>query len=487
MTTSEPIVNGSGVGRAILKYAPSRFVEPLLGFLSIPILARMLGAADYGDLSIVLLTAGLLRVIFFDWVNNAALRFRSPMADDLSRFTTNHAVGILIGIAVMTPVVVFGKRLFPEKVDVAVGALMGWTILDATLAGFAMSGEMVFRALHRSLAFTLVRAALGVSRHVVGIGALLLTSSLSGYFSARCVAVLVVGVVSWYALRDWRTIRLSSVSRETIKGFALFGLPLVTIQVVNTLINLGNRYVVLGLEGSEQTGLFSAAVNVGSAPMIIFQQIVMLGLYPIAIDYWEKSGDIKRVINDGVRYFLLGGVPALLLLAVLARPVLGVVAGGEYAVAATALRILSLSSFIYGLSQYFTLIFLVSKRTAVMAAIGFAAAILNISVSLLLVGRFGYQAAAAGALAGNVVILAGACRWGVGMGRDTMPVRTFVRVMGAGAVLAGVCWGAMSVVPGAGLWDILVAAPAAFAVYVGILILTGELKKEMQYVKGVFR
>ena len=181
---------------------------------------------------------------------------------------------------------------------------------------------------------------------------------------------------------DWRRISFAAQ-----KEFLWFGFPLSVMLLANALRIIANRYVVLWLDGPAATGLYSAAVNIGSAPLLVFQQVVMLGLYPLAIDAWEKGHSIIPLMRDGLRYFFLAGIPALVGLGLLAKPILGVIAGQDYAPAWPVLILLAGAMFVYGLSQYFSLHFMVAKRTGVMAVIGLVTGLVNVGLSVVLVGR----------------------------------------------------------------------------------------------------
>ena len=479
---------GTGVGGAILRYAPSRFVEPLLGFLAIPVLTRALGASAYGDLSVVLLTAGLLRTLGFDWINNCALRFRSPMANELDRFYSNQLTGLIAAAIVTALLVAGGGDLLPARIKSAVGALLVWTLIDAVVSAFAYSGEMVLRATHRPAAFTVSRSLQGVSRHVLGVGGLLLVSrDIPTYFMFRIAGLLLVVLWSWTTIGAWRHLRWGGVSASVLRRFLWFGAPLAVTLLAASLRVVGNRYVVLTLAGSEATGLFSAAVNIGTAPLMIFEQIVMLGLYPLAIDRWEAGVDIRPVVRDGLRWFALAGLPAATGLALLSRPVLAVVAGPEYAEAWPVLAVLAGATFIYGVSQYFSLRFMVAKETQKMAAIGLTAGVVNIGLSIVLVPRYGYAVAAVSTLVANVLLCAGAMIWGVRPGRDVLPLRVILKVLAATAAMAVVVGGLQCQFEIDSVPRLLLAIACGALTYGLVLWRTGEIDGELARIRERLR
>ncbi len=488
MTEPSRIRKGTGASGALLRYTPSRFVEPLLSLLSLPILTRVLGADGYGQLSVLILTAGLIRNVAFDWVGNCALRFRSTYDDDLDRFFPNIAAGLGLSAALCAAVLLLLRTWLSDGALVIVGAYLWWLFADALFSGVAFSGEMVLRATHRPVAFTLSRVFQGVSRHVMAVGGLLLIShDMTAYFGFRVVGLVLISWWSWGTIGSLRHLCWRRISLATQKEFFRFGFPLSVMLLANALRIIANRYVVLWLDGPEATGLYSAAVNIGSAPLLVFQQVVMLGLYPLAIDAWEKGESIVPIMRDGLRYFFLAGIPALVGLALLSKPVLAVVAGRDYAPAWPVLALLAAAMFIYGISQYFSLHFMVAKRTGVMAAIGLVTGVVNVGLSLVLVARFGYQAAAVATLVANVLLLLGMLSWGRQPWGGVMPWQAALRSVLAAAVMAAAVWAVGLIVAPGRLPGLVLAIGVGGLVYAGVLWATGELKSELAQVRARLR
>jgi O-antigen/teichoic acid export membrane protein len=481
-------INGksnTGVVGAIIKYAPSRFIEPLLGLISIPILTHNLSAAQYGNLSVVLITIAMLRVVFFDWINNCALRFRRSLSEKPNVFFTNLVVGLAISVIAMVIIILSIKSFSVFQINEVVYSVLILVLINSAAMGFVINAEMIFRADERPISFTLLRVFASMSRHVLGIIALLVFGTISSYLMAAISGVIIVGVVAWTNIGAWRKIEVKSFSWDVQKEFFRFGIPLSFVLIATQIQITGNRYIVMSVDGSEATGLYSAAFGLGLAPIVAFQQVAMLGLYPLAINLHEKGESIQPVVRDGLRYFFLGA-PVVLLVIVFHTPfLLSTIAGPEYVHASTALRLLSLGSFLYGLSQYFALDFLVSKRTKTMAKIGLTAAAVNIIVSLLLVRLIGFVGAAIGAMVAHGLILIASATWGTRPTKLVVPWPTVKRVV-------------MSLVPVSLLIVLFKYISASFSditffigstiamllLYVLLLWFLGELKNEDKKTKG---
>ncbi len=468
------------VGKGILQYAPARFLEPLLGFVAIPILTRVLGTAGYGLFSVVIPTAGLVRTICFDWINNCALRFYRPMADTPRAYHANLLVGLLLGTMGATLVALIVVPQLPGELGTAFQGLIGWLLLVVVADGLARNGEMAFRAMRRPLAFTLMRGGLALARHVVGLVCLLMASrSLAAYLGGWGCAALLMAILAWVATGGARHSSRREVSGPTLARFARFGFPLAAVVVANSMQTIGVRYVVTYLAGAEATGLYAAAYNIGGAPVTLFQSIVMLGLYPLAIDAYEKGGRIEPVVRDGLRYFVLAAVPMFLLLVLLAEPAVRLIAGHAYAESAGALAIISAGTFLYGLAQYFAVGFLVRERTGWMALVNGCAALVNVAAALWLVPRFGFVGAAWSTALAYGLILLGAMTWGQPPTRALWPLRAISCCLVASVPIV-VVWYMLSTLretsPATALIGVCLAGGGA---YVAVLWWLGELADEL--------
>lgn len=476
------------VGKGILQYAPARFFEPVLGLVVIPILTRVLGTAGYGLFSVVIPTAGLVRTVCFDWINNCALRFYRPMEDSPHAYHVNLLVGLLLGMVSAAALTLLIVPQLPGELGTAFHGLIGWLLLVVVADGFARNGEMAFRAMRRPLAFTLMRGGLAVARHVAGLMCLLIASkSLAAYLGGWGCAALLMAAIAWIATGGARHTTPREISGATLARFARFGFPLAAVVVANSMQTIGVRYVVTYLAGAEATGLYAAAYNIGGAPVTLFQSIVMLGLYPLAIDAFEKGGRIEPVVRDGLRYFVLAAVPMFLLLVLLAEPAVRLIAGQDYAEAAGALAIISAGTFLYGLAQYFAVGFLVRERTGSMALVNVSAALVNIAVAVWLVPRYGFVGAAWSTALAYGLILVGAMVWGLRPGRTMWPLRAILCGL-AGCVPILAVWYMLSVVWRASSSATLVGVClVGGGAYVAVLWMLGELADELAGVRRLWQ
>lgn len=484
----EPASGGTGAGGALFRYAPSQFVEPALSLMSLPILTRVLGAENYGILSVLLLTGALIRNVGFDWLGDSAMRFRSVYRDDQDRLYSNLVAGLLLSVLVLGALLAPLRGLGVSGSMGAVAAYLWWVFADSAVSGFNRCGEMLLRATHRPLGFGLNRAGQGVVRHVVAVaGLLLIAESLSVYWGLRILGLAVVGVWSWIAVGALGHVKWRRMSWATQREFLRFSLPLAASLLSGSLRVEANRYVVMWLAGPQATGLYAGAATIGGAPLFICQQLVMLGLYPLAIDAFDRGASTVPILRDGIRYYVLAGIPALVGMTILARPILSVMAGPEFVDGAPVLSTLAGAMFIYGLSQYFSLQFMVARRTGIMAVIALASGILNVGLCSLLVAAYGYRAAAVATVIANLVLLACNIAWGLTPWRQCIPWQSLTRSLVASLVMAAGVWGLGRLLALPELQRLVLQVTAGSLLYGLILWGSGEFTGELATVRGRLR
>jgi len=211
--------------------------------------------------------------------------------------------------------------------------------------------------------------------------------------------------------------------------------------------------------------------------------VVMLGLYPLAIAAWERGEDVTPIIRSGLRYFLLLGLPAAVGLALLARPLLSLVAGREYADAWPALALLAGGMLAFGCSQFFSIGLAAAKRTGVIAWVSLGAGAANLALALTLVPRFGFVAAAGAGLAANVLLAAAMAARGLPDRRAALPWPTIGRTLAAGAVMAAGLWLGRDLWEAGGAVGMLAACGAGALVYGAVLAAGGELRAELDWLR----
>jgi O-antigen/teichoic acid export membrane protein len=284
-------------------------------------------------------------------------------------------------------------------------------------------------------------------------------ASLAGSGAAMLVAT---ALAPYLVLPGWN----SAQARQLLQfGLPLAGASLLTLGVFNV-----DSAIVGATLGPAMLGLYQLAFNISSWPVSSISQAVqrisLAGLSRVA----DAGGDLSAATARAMGLLMALTVPACVLLATLAGPLIRAVYGARWLPAAHALSLLAILGLMrvaYGL--YYDCMAVVDKRNTLMAIQGLWLAAL---IPLLLLGaRLG---GITGVSAGHVVVAAAvvgpAFLWA--LSRGGISVRAMLAACArpaAGGALMAVASLAVVHVAGPGVPGLAAAIVAAGAVYVPIV------------------
>ncbi len=127
--------------------------------------------------------------------------------------------------------------------------------------------------------------ALGVFL-VVGLGL-----GVEGILLGSVVAMALAGLgMSGWLLRHGAKIRTGSISADTLKEFAAYGLPRGGVATIGTwILSLSDRYVIEFFRGATEVGLYSTGYGIADRTVKLVVASLELAIGPILINTWESA------------------------------------------------------------------------------------------------------------------------------------------------------------------------------------------------------
>jgi O-antigen/teichoic acid export membrane protein len=373
------------LGRHAFVYGSGVLLQRVAGFLMLPLYTRRLERADYGLISIIDFTVGLVALVVGLNLSEALIRIYNEKedADWQARTvgTTVIANGILAvaGAALLSFAagsvgpLVFGTAV-PERLV---------TLAAATMALDAMATPCFtyLRLLDRSGTFVLVslgRLALAVGINVTWLG--FLHGGITAYFASGVVAsgAQCAVLVAW----TFRRVP-AGVSGAALRQLLRFSLPLVPASVCSLVLHRSSSWILARFGAREALGVFGVAYQLGS---VVSNGIVQ----PFNLVWSTKIYEVIR-LPDGkalVGRVFLGFsfvlVWAAVALSLLAKPLLqaGFVSS-SYLESANAIPLVALSYVIFGLGFVVHMGVFIAKRTEKSLYAAAAAAACSIAANLI--------------------------------------------------------------------------------------------------------
>ena len=390
---------GRRVARNAALLSGATLVSRALTFVLGVVIARMLGAVDYGRYGVAIAVATILLPLAdlgtTPFVSREAARDRS-LADGVARR--------LAGVRLATSVVLAGS--------VAAGA---WLLLDDHLLAAAVSlvllaaladgmsqfvygyfqgrEQMGFEALTTS-AVALLRTVGGVVTAVVGrrlVPLLLWLVAVSG------VQLLVAG------RRLWRAIVTAPPTASRVDWRTVGAMGMTTVFV---MVYLRADTVMIGwLLGTREAGHYTAAYTIMSSLQIV-PWMVALALTPVFTRSHGRDDALFRTSwDEGVRIVLLISLPLALVTALLAGPVVSRVFGEGFSASSTTLAILVWSCPMASLNALVAAIMRSIGREGRLAVVTLAGAVLNVTLNLWAIPAVGIHGAAATTITAELIVL----------------------------------------------------------------------------------
>jgi O-antigen/teichoic acid export membrane protein len=230
----------------------SRILAAMMTLVSVMVLTRALGPADYGRFNLVMLAGSVAYAGLFAWLTAAISRFHKAAEFGDKALAVALGTALRLGLGLI-PVLVVVLALAPHKFQLWVGLGMMFCLAHA-MHEIGLSGLRVQRIGPVYAAVTLLRPLLGISL------AVLLVYEGYGYAGALIGMALGAAVTGIWAL--WRVCRqsgLAAPNRWMLKRFFSFGTPLALVSSGSMLFMMLSQFLLARLAGLEAVGTFAAA------------------------------------------------------------------------------------------------------------------------------------------------------------------------------------------------------------------------------------
>jgi O-antigen/teichoic acid export membrane protein len=444
-------------------------VVMLVGLASVAVTTRYLGASGYGKLALafafvqtfgLLADAGLLTVVVRE-ISRVPERTDELVGSVL-------ALRLALSLAVV-PLAALASLALPYDRDVRVAILIAGGSLVLGLANGALVA--VFQARLR-----MGRAALAdVAGRLAAFAALAAVAALDlGFYAVVATAAVGAAValaVSWVLVQPLAHPR-PSVDRAAWRALLLAALPVGAALAVTEIYFRADTFIISLFRDFDEVGAYSLAYRVIEL-LAVLPAVVMTSVFPLLSRYLGSGGSRERAavtVDAAGDLFLAVGVPIAAGGLVVAPQLVELVAGDGFEEAVDPLRILLFAGALASVSGLLGYALIAGGRQTSALLLAIVALVLNLALNFALVPSLGVDAAAAVALASELVMVVGGL-WLVRRELDLRPRFGIAwRVVVAAAVMAGL----LALIPTDSL---LVLLPLGIAIYAGVLYAVGGIDR----------
>ncbi len=366
-----------------------------LGMLILlPITTRVLATNALGLVSTAQVVTSILMAVAGLGLPSAALReyFGStdkPGDPSLAQMLSLAAVASTVMVASITYLT--GAQWIQLLGQIEFGTPMGIAVLVSIPLSLLAVSQNLLRAEDRPVPF-------GIAVLLATLGGHLLGLSLAHYGNGTPTEYLVgsaVGVVVGAAVASGSVgLKVRSVSKAEAMTALRFGLPTIPHALGIFLLQMGDRVVIIGIDGYSAVGRYQVAYLVGSSGIMLI--IAFNAAWTPMI--LRMSDDAERwnslASTTGLMHRLIGLISAGLI--VVAPVLLKLAAPSSYETEGLVLvlSIVAVSALFYATFQSSSIVLLHVRQTAPLGAASLVAAAINLGLNVLLVPELGLTGAA---------------------------------------------------------------------------------------------
>jgi O-antigen/teichoic acid export membrane protein len=416
---SEPL---SEAGRSDLRHTARRAATvaiPVVGGLGLSfvltvLLARWLGAAEFGTYTYVMSWVAIFGMVGLFGLDATIVRqipiYVSGAAWDLTQGLLRWATGVtlLLSLSIATlallarALLIHDGQLLPSPVWLVVGLLVPLTTLSRVQ-------QSVLRGLNRA-AVSQVPDLVLVPLFMIGLIAVAVLSPTAEHaLIAQVVAVsLALGVASWLVHRAMQDSAISARPRFQPRRWLMTSSGMFLLGGVSTLNGRIGILLLGAISTPHDVGPYAVALR-GSGFISLALNIAVLAMAPTIASAYATGqlGRLQLVARQISRIALIGGLPLAAALLLWGRSFL-LLFGPGFEIATTALTILILGEVVnIAAGPVATLLVMTGHERD--AVLGLAAGTaMNAGLCLILIPAWGINGAAIGATAGvalwNIVL-----------------------------------------------------------------------------------
>ena len=393
------IAKGAGIGFT------GTFIGMALGYLSRMIIARWLGAADYGliclgfaamtiaaTLSLVGLPSGIVRYVSF---------YKGKGNKGRIKGTIISALKISIPISLILTLLVFcfadwiSVNIFHESRLTSVLRIFSvgipfWVVASVLIAATVGFQDLQYRVYVNDIFQNVFKLVAITVLILLGFG---VTGAAWGWV----LAIVLMPFLALYFLERKVFSVLSPEVRAVPMGRELFSfsLPLIFAGIAGLIMGWTDTLMLGYFGGASDVGVYNAALPTAKLLSVFLGSFGSIFM-PVASELYARGAieDLRKVYSAVTKWVFSLVLPASLLMALFSDWVLRIMFGAEYVVGARALSVLALGYLIICVMGPSAQVLQAYGKTRVVMGNGFFGAGANILLNYLLIPAYGVDGAA---------------------------------------------------------------------------------------------
>lgn len=373
----------------VRNYLGSEVLSKALGFLSIPILTRLLSTADYGIINVYISYVSIFLIVLTLNSGASISRYYYENKDNFKDF-----VGTTIIFNIICFIITFFVILiFKEEISslLSIDNKMLFFIYITVILRFVMYIYIqIMVPQKKSKEVSLIKV---VTRYITFFVSVILIYNLNTdkylgkIYAEVLVRILLSGYII-YLLKDYIEL---NVKLNFVKYTLIYSVPLMLYNLGSIILAQFDRIMINKILNSSDAGLYSLAYNIGMLLMILIVSFET-ALSPYYYDFF-KSNDYDKLNSLVKRAFSLILIGALFLI-YFSKEIIFILADEKFYSASNIIPIIVASYIFFSCFLFYSRYFHFTKKTYYLSINSVIAVFLNIFLNKYLLPIYGYEVAA---------------------------------------------------------------------------------------------
>lgn len=379
------------------------FLPKLAGFFTLPILTEFLTKPEYSNYNLITLMVSLYLPELTLQVKTAAFRFLLDCRDDpkqQKRIVSNiYAVTVPISFLALILLYFILPLILPGVTTPVMLFICGYYLADI----FVNTARQVSRGIGKNLPYSVSATISAAGKMLFAI--LLVRGCKMGLLGATialCMASFFSLIYISLRIKIWKFIDPRLISKQMLKELIGYSWPMVPNDMSMWVMNASDQFIVTRLLGASVNAVYAAATKIPS--LINLAQTTLTLAWtenasvsakdPDSDGYYTEMMRVMLNLQAGVFSIVMGTMPILFRILI----------KGSYEDAYVQMPILCYAIFFQGVALYLGGIYVAKKATKNVGVTSLCAAIINITVNLLLIRKIGIFAASISTLVSYIAL-----------------------------------------------------------------------------------
>ena len=448
----------------------------------------------YGKLILAQTTVGFLSILSIGWIAPSIVRF-FPKYDlsEKNRFYSTFFTMLSKSVFIISILFLIVILILKNWMDAHLYNLLLIGIFVFISSSFYSIFLDIFRARAESKNYTVSNIIYRYLSLFLGIFFVIsLGTGVEGILFGQIVATLaILSIIVYFYFIKKEKIKLIKPSKKIKTEMSSYGVPILFSALSGWILRLSDRYLIEIFRGSFEVGLYSITYTIAEKTIFLVGTTFISALIPLIINTWEKNRDLTEpTLRKMTRYFFLLTLPTLFGLNALSPQFFQILTTPAYFAGNAVLPFISCGIFFQSLYSIVILGLSMQKKARTIFLITFVAAIINISLNLIFIPKYGFYGASITTFLSYLIMLLGGNAISSKYLEWKPPLISFCRILFASVAMGVAVFYLGKMLPITILNTIfeIIAGIAIFTVIIYILgeIKDSEISEMIKFIKKCF-